>query len=151
MKSDRFFTSDYPPRVHTQVGLDGIDRNDMSTVLVRHLPGAGRCSVASATLYPAAAGGRFRPVDRELPPIRASPSRALVAGGRLGATWGRVYDAIVVGSAVGGGVSAFRLAEAGLARLGPRARPPLHADRLRGIAGASAAPLREDAEGQARH
>ena len=39
LNSDRFFTTDYTPRVYTQTGLDWIDDNDMSTVLLRHFPG----------------------------------------------------------------------------------------------------------------
>jgi hypothetical protein len=38
LNSDRFFTTDYTPKVYTQVGLDYIDDNTMSTVLLRHLP-----------------------------------------------------------------------------------------------------------------
>jgi hypothetical protein len=38
LKSDRFFTTDFTPQVYTQVGLDWIADNDMSTVLLRHLP-----------------------------------------------------------------------------------------------------------------
>jgi hypothetical protein len=38
LKSDRFFASDYTPRVYTQTGLDWIADNDMSTVLLRHFP-----------------------------------------------------------------------------------------------------------------
>ncbi|MDQ3928251.1 MAG: heme peroxidase, partial [Chloroflexota bacterium] len=38
LKSDRFFTVDYTPRVYTQAGMDWIDDNDMSTVLLRHFP-----------------------------------------------------------------------------------------------------------------
>jgi hypothetical protein len=38
LKSDRFFTTDFTPEVYTQVGLDWIADNDMSTVLLRHLP-----------------------------------------------------------------------------------------------------------------
>jgi hypothetical protein len=38
LNSDRFFTKDYTPEVYTQAGLDWIDYNDMSTVLLRHLP-----------------------------------------------------------------------------------------------------------------
>jgi hypothetical protein len=38
LNSDRFFTVDYTPRVYTQAGLDWIDANSMSTVLVRHFP-----------------------------------------------------------------------------------------------------------------
>jgi hypothetical protein len=39
LNSDRFFTTDYTPRVYTQAGLDWINDNDMSTVLLRHFPG----------------------------------------------------------------------------------------------------------------
>ncbi len=38
LNSDRFFTTDYTPRVYTQVGLDWIGANDMSSVLARHFP-----------------------------------------------------------------------------------------------------------------
>lgn len=38
LNSDRFFTTDYTPEVYTQVGLDYIDDNTMSTVLLRHFP-----------------------------------------------------------------------------------------------------------------
>jgi hypothetical protein len=38
LKSDRFFTVDYSPRVYTQVGIDWIDQNDMASVLLRHFP-----------------------------------------------------------------------------------------------------------------
>ena len=38
LNSDRFFTTDYTPKVYTQAGLDWIDDNDMSSVLVRHFP-----------------------------------------------------------------------------------------------------------------
>ncbi|MDQ5817481.1 MAG: heme peroxidase, partial [Actinomycetota bacterium] len=38
LNSDRFFTTDYNSRVYTQAGLDWIDDNDMSTVLLRHFP-----------------------------------------------------------------------------------------------------------------
>jgi hypothetical protein len=38
LKSDRFFTTDYTPEVYTRAGLDWIDQNDMSTVLLRHFP-----------------------------------------------------------------------------------------------------------------
>jgi Animal haem peroxidase len=39
LNSDRFFTTDYTPDAYTQAGLDWIDDNDMSKVLVRHFPG----------------------------------------------------------------------------------------------------------------
>jgi hypothetical protein len=38
LNSDRFFTTDYNATVYTQVGLDWIDDNTMSTVLLRHYP-----------------------------------------------------------------------------------------------------------------
>ncbi|PYM67423.1 MAG: peroxidase [Candidatus Rokuibacteriota bacterium] len=41
LKSDRFFTTDYTPRVYTQLGLDWIDANDMSSILLRHFPELG--------------------------------------------------------------------------------------------------------------
>jgi hypothetical protein len=41
LNSDRFFTTDFTPEVYTQVGLDWIDDNDMSTVLLRHFPELG--------------------------------------------------------------------------------------------------------------
>jgi len=38
LNSDRFFTTDYNPTVYSQVGFDWLDQNDMTTVLLRHLP-----------------------------------------------------------------------------------------------------------------
>lgn len=38
LKSDRFFTVDYTPKVYTQAGLDWIEDNTMSTILARHFP-----------------------------------------------------------------------------------------------------------------
>jgi hypothetical protein len=38
LNSDRFFTTDYTPRIYTRAGLDWIDDNDMSSVLLRHFP-----------------------------------------------------------------------------------------------------------------
>jgi hypothetical protein len=38
LKSDRFFTSDYRPEIYTQAGLDWINRNTFSSVLIRHYP-----------------------------------------------------------------------------------------------------------------
>ncbi|MGV0743113.1 peroxidase family protein [Mycolicibacterium sp. XJ870] len=38
LKSDRFFTVDFTPRVYTPEGMDWIDKNDMSSVLIRHYP-----------------------------------------------------------------------------------------------------------------
>jgi Animal haem peroxidase len=38
LKSDRFFTTDYTPRMYTRAGLRWIDDNSMVTVLRRHFP-----------------------------------------------------------------------------------------------------------------
>lgn len=38
LNSDRFFTKDFTPQVYTQVGMDWIRDNSMSTVLLRHYP-----------------------------------------------------------------------------------------------------------------
>jgi len=38
LKSDRFFTQDYTPTVYTQPGVDWIENNNMTTVLLRHFP-----------------------------------------------------------------------------------------------------------------
>jgi len=38
LNSDRFFTTDYNPRVYSQVGFDWVVQNDMTTVLLRHFP-----------------------------------------------------------------------------------------------------------------
>ncbi|HEV7891657.1 MAG TPA: peroxidase family protein [Pyrinomonadaceae bacterium] len=38
LKSDRFFTDDYTPKVYTQLGLDWINSNGFASVLLRHYP-----------------------------------------------------------------------------------------------------------------
>lgn len=38
LKSDRFFTNDYTPTIYTQAGIDWIENNNMTTVLLRHFP-----------------------------------------------------------------------------------------------------------------
>ena len=38
LKSDRFFTTDFTPRVYTPEGMAWIEANDMSSVLIRHYP-----------------------------------------------------------------------------------------------------------------
>jgi len=38
LKSDRFFTNDFNEAVYTQPGLDWVNNNNMSTVLLRHFP-----------------------------------------------------------------------------------------------------------------
>jgi hypothetical protein len=39
LKSDRFFTTDYTPKMYTPEGIDWIDRTTMVSVLLRHHPG----------------------------------------------------------------------------------------------------------------
>jgi hypothetical protein len=41
LKSDRFFTVDYTPRVYTPEGIAWIDATDMSAILRRHVPELG--------------------------------------------------------------------------------------------------------------
>jgi heme peroxidase len=38
LNSDRFFTHDYTPEIYTQTGLNWIENNTMSSVLLRHYP-----------------------------------------------------------------------------------------------------------------
>jgi hypothetical protein len=38
LKSDRFFTDDFTPAVYTQAGMDWINNNNMTTLLLRHFP-----------------------------------------------------------------------------------------------------------------
>ncbi len=38
LKSDRFFTNDYDPRVYTEAGINWVEGNSMSDVLLRHHP-----------------------------------------------------------------------------------------------------------------
>jgi hypothetical protein len=38
LSSDRFFTDDYRPEIYTREGLDWVEENTMSTVLLRHFP-----------------------------------------------------------------------------------------------------------------
>jgi hypothetical protein len=38
LNSDRFFTRDYTPRVYTRAGIEWIDENDFTSVLIRHHP-----------------------------------------------------------------------------------------------------------------
>jgi len=38
LESDRFFTTDYNPKVYSQVGFDWVVNNNMTTVLLRHFP-----------------------------------------------------------------------------------------------------------------
>jgi hypothetical protein len=38
IKSDRYLTDDFTPAVYTQPGMDWINNNNMTTVLLRHFP-----------------------------------------------------------------------------------------------------------------
>ncbi len=38
LKSDRFFTTDFTERVYSKVGMDWVQENTMSSVLIRHFP-----------------------------------------------------------------------------------------------------------------
>lgn len=38
LNSDRFFTTDFTPRVYTQAGMDWLNNTDFSSVLIRHFP-----------------------------------------------------------------------------------------------------------------
>ena len=38
LKSDRFFTHDFTPRIYTPEGIRWIADNDMTSVLTRHYP-----------------------------------------------------------------------------------------------------------------
>jgi hypothetical protein len=38
LKSDRFFTDDFAPAVYTQPGIDWVENNNMTTILIRHFP-----------------------------------------------------------------------------------------------------------------
>jgi Animal haem peroxidase len=38
LKSDRYYTTDFTPAVYTQAGMDWINNNNMTTVLLRHFP-----------------------------------------------------------------------------------------------------------------
>jgi hypothetical protein len=41
LKSDRFFTVDYRPEIYTEIGIDWIANNSMTSVLLRHFPELG--------------------------------------------------------------------------------------------------------------
>ena len=41
LKSDRFFTIDFTPKMYTQAGMQWLADNDMLTVLLRHQPSLG--------------------------------------------------------------------------------------------------------------
>jgi hypothetical protein len=38
IKSDRFLTRDFTPRVYTREGLDWVNETSMKTVILRHFP-----------------------------------------------------------------------------------------------------------------
>ncbi|MFF9646184.1 peroxidase family protein [Kitasatospora aureofaciens] len=66
LNSDRFLTRDYTPQVYTQTGLDWIESNSMTSVLLRHFPGL-RASLRS--------------VDNAFAPWTAAGSRGATGGG----------------------------------------------------------------------
>jgi hypothetical protein len=72
LNSDRFFTTDYTPAIYTQAGMDWINDNSMTTVLLRHYP----------QLRPAigALPNAFQPWARAVPgsgrPAAAGPAQA---------------------------------------------------------------------------
>jgi len=51
LKSDRFLSADYKPAIYTQEGLDWIERNTMSTVLLRHHPGLSRALAGAKNAF----------------------------------------------------------------------------------------------------
>ena len=65
LKSDRFFTTDYTPKVYTQVGLDWIEDNSMRSVLLRHFPQLGPALAASRTLRALGTRVRSRLLSRQ--------------------------------------------------------------------------------------
>lgn len=38
LKSDRFYSVDFTPRIYTPEGMAWVDDNDMASVLIRHHP-----------------------------------------------------------------------------------------------------------------
>ena len=38
LQSDRFLTVDFRPEIYTPLGMDWIERNSLSSVLLRHCP-----------------------------------------------------------------------------------------------------------------
>jgi hypothetical protein len=67
LKSDRFITKDYTPAVYTQAGIDWVENNNMTSVLLRHYP----------ELTPALqnVSNPFAPWQRVGALIRSAPSR----------------------------------------------------------------------------
>jgi hypothetical protein len=78
LNSDRFFTKDYTPEVYTRTGLDWIDQNTMSSVLLRHYP----------HLRPAlhSAGNAFEPWQRVGKAAEANPAVTGAAARAAGAS-----------------------------------------------------------------
>ena len=84
LKSDRFFTVDYTPRVYTPEGIAWIDATDMSAILRRHVPelGAGAARASRTPSRPwdrpsawSEAGVNVRPWSWMCPADRASLSQ----------------------------------------------------------------------------
>jgi hypothetical protein len=57
LQSDRFLTVDYRAEVYSPLGLDWIDKNGMTSVILRHCP-----QLASVLPRTASAFAPFRPV-----------------------------------------------------------------------------------------
>jgi hypothetical protein len=51
LQSDRFLTVDFRPEVYTPLGLDWIERNGMTSVLLRHCPELGNSLPRSASAF----------------------------------------------------------------------------------------------------
>ncbi|MGB7871816.1 MAG: peroxidase family protein, partial [Mycobacterium sp.] len=41
IQSDRFLTVDFRPEIYTPLGMDWVQRNDMTSVILRHCPDLG--------------------------------------------------------------------------------------------------------------
>jgi hypothetical protein len=61
LQSDRFLTVDYRPEIYSPLGLDWIDKNGMTSIILRHCPQLGavlpRTESAFAPFRPVATGG----------------------------------------------------------------------------------------------
>ena len=103
LKSDRFFTTDYTPRVYTQTGMDWINSNTMVSVLLRHYP-------------------ELRPALREADNAFAPWTRfEETAAGAEGSAQGR---SVAVPTGGGGGDGASRIAAVEDRVRGSEAEPP---------------------------
>jgi hypothetical protein len=57
LQSDRFLTVDYRPEVYSPLGLDWIEKNGMTSIILRHCP-----SLAASVPRDASAFAPFRPI-----------------------------------------------------------------------------------------